>query len=71
MVGVLRLRKPCCEFAEHDQKARNCEHGFPTSRHDLLAPLVLIEPERVDTSRDESLRAHDANVFRWPCVEVA
>jgi hypothetical protein len=62
---------PCCEFAEHDQKARNCEHGFPTSRHDLLAPLVLIEPERVDTSRDESLRAHDANVFRWPCVEVA
>jgi hypothetical protein len=70
-VGVLRLRRPCCELAEHDQKARNCEHGFPTSRHDLLAPLVLIEPERVDTSRDESLRAHDANVFRWPCVEVA
>jgi hypothetical protein len=40
----LRLRGPCCEFAEHDQKARNCEHGFPTFRHDLLALLVLIEP---------------------------
>jgi hypothetical protein len=48
MVSVLRLRGPCCEFAEHDQKASNCEHGFPTSRHDLLAPLVLIEPERVE-----------------------
>jgi hypothetical protein len=42
-VGVLRLRGPCCESAEHDQKARNCEHGFPTSRHDLFALLIVIE----------------------------
>jgi hypothetical protein len=43
-VGVLRRRGSCCEFAEHDQKARNCGHAFPASRHELLAPLILIEP---------------------------
>jgi hypothetical protein len=32
-----------CDWS-NDQKARNCEHGFPTFRHDLLALLVLIEP---------------------------
>jgi hypothetical protein len=41
--GVLRLRGPCCELAEHDPKACHCEHEFPTSRHDLLAPLIVIQ----------------------------